>query len=135
MDLFQNRSIKVLLVEDDVFLVELLERKLKEYGIKTFPSSTSYEALFILEKEKIDAILLDIILPDTNGLSFLKDLKENPKFKDIPIIIISNLGQKDEIQKGLDAGADSYLVKANVTTEEIVSCVQKMIKLHHVFPN
>ena len=117
----------VLLVEDDHFLVELLEKKFDESGVNVFVASAAGEALTILEKEKIEAILLDIILPDTDGFVFLKELKADPKFKNIPVIIISNLGQKEEVQKGLDAGAEFYLVKANTTTDEIVSILKSVV--------
>ena len=117
----------ILLLEDDVFLVELLEKKFFQLGIKYFSVAGTAEALEILEKEKIDALLLDIILPDVNGLDFLKILKQNPKFKNMPVIIISNLGGKEEVQKGLEAGADFYLVKANTTTDEIISVLKKAV--------
>ena len=115
-------------MEDDHFLVELLEKKFDEFDINVFVASTAGEALAILEKEKIEAILLDIILPDADGFVFLKELKADPKFKNIPVIIISNLGQKEEVQKGLEAGAEFYLVKANTTTDEILSILKRVVK-------
>jgi len=121
----------ILLLEDDIFLVELLEKKFFQLGIKSFAVADVSDALEILEKEKIDALLLDIILPDADGLEFLKNLKQNLKFKNLPVIIISNLGQKEEVQKGLEAGADFYLVKANVTTDEIASILKKAVKKHN----
>lgn len=125
-----NQKMTVLLLEDDVLLTELLEKKFSQSGISFFAVGTASGATDILEKEKIDAILLDVILPDADGLEFLKNLKQNPKFKSIPVIIISNLGQSEEIQNGLSAGADSYLVKANVTTDEIVSVLKKIVENH-----
>ena len=121
----------ILLLEDDIFLVELLEKKFFQLGIKSFAVADVSDALEILEKEKIDALLLDIILPDADGIEFLKNLKQNLKFKNLPVIIISNLGQKEEVQKGLEAGADFYLVKANVTTDEIASILKKAVKKHN----
>src|SRR3989344_4175220 len=121
----------ILLLEDDIFLVELLVKKFFQLGIKSFAVADVSDALEILEKEKIDALLLDIILPDADGLEFLKNLKQNLKFKNLPVIIISNLGQKEEVQKGLEAGADFYLVKANVTTDEIASILKKAVKKHN----
>lgn len=118
----------VLLVEDDAFLAELLEKKLSQCGFKLFRASSVDDAQIILEKEKLNAILLDIMLPGVDGTVFLKDIKSNPRFKNIPVVIISNLGQKEEIKKGIEAGADFYLIKANTTTEEIASVLKNVIK-------
>ena len=123
-------SISVLIIEDDLFLVRLLEKRFAEANIKTIVAFGAGEAAPMLEKEHIDALLLDILLPDVDGISFLRELRKNPKFANLPVVIISNLGQKDDVKKGLDAGADSYLIKADTDTDEIISVLNKAIKNH-----
>ena len=86
------------------------------------------DARSILEKEDIDIVLLDIVLPDTNGLAFLKELKESKKWGRIPVIIISNLGQRDEIKEGIKMGAEDYIVKAETVPNEIFLRVDAMIQ-------
>ena len=84
-------------------------------------------ARLILTSEKIDVILLDIVLPGVNGIEFLKEIKANEKLKHIPVIILSNLGQKKEIEKGLKIGAEQYIIKAHSTPNEIISKVMEVI--------
>ncbi len=126
----QKYSFKVLLVEDDIFISDLLEKKLTQSQIKTFRAMDVGGARFMLANEKIDLILLDIILPGINGITFLKELKTDEKFKKIPVIVLSNLGQEEEIKKGLDAGAEAYMIKAHSTMEEIIKKVSEIIGKH-----
>lgn len=118
----------VLIVEDDLFLVELLEKKLKRQNYKVFKAADAKQARTILEKNKIDAILLDVILPGMDGLTFLAEIKTKEPLKNIPVIIISNLGQQEEKDRGLKAGAADYIVKAHVTPGEIAGRIQEIIK-------
>ena len=117
----------ILLIEDDIFLVDILEKKLIQSRLKVLRALDADQARAILAKERIDAILLDIILPGTNGLMLLKEFKADQKLKSIPVIIISNLGQKEEMQRGLEAGALHYIVKAHATPSEIVAKVKEII--------
>lgn len=117
----------ILLIEDDIFLVDILEKKLIQARFKVFRALDGDQAHNVLAKEHIDAILLDIILPGTNGLMLLKEFKADQRIKSIPVIIISNLGQKEEMQRGLEAGALHYIVKAHATPGEIVAKVKEII--------
>ena len=118
----------VLVVEDDTLLVNALERKFSNKNYKVFKAMRVDDARSILEKEDIDIVLLDIVLPDTNGLAFLKELKESKKWGRIPVIIISNLGQRDEIKEGIKMGAEDYIVKAETVPNEIFLRVDAMIQ-------
>ncbi len=118
---------QVLIVEDDIILAESLERKFLQRGHEVFKAFNASEARRILRDNTIDAVLLDIILPDVDGFSFLHELKLNKQFKNIPIVIISNLGQQEEIEKGLKAGAVDYIVKANTVPGEIVEKVETLL--------
>jgi DNA-binding response OmpR family regulator len=82
----------------------------------------------VAEKNPPDIILLDILMPRVNGWEVLGKLKKNDKTKNIPVLIFSNLAQADEIQKGLDLGADEYLVKSNLTPKELLVKIEKSLK-------
>ncbi len=118
----------VLIVEDDKLMVDVLNKNFTASQYKTFVVSRAEDAEKILAKEKIAVILLDIVLPDMDGFTFLKKIKADDKRKDIPVIIISNLGQRDEVTRGLAEGAADYIIKANVFPEEIVAKVAKLLQ-------
>ena len=118
----------VLIVEDDVVLVDLLERKFHAEHYRVVRAVNVTEARRILAEQKVDGILLDIVLPDVGGFTFLKELKSQDKTKDIPVIIISNLGQREEVEKGMAGGALDYIVKANVLPKEIFEKADLLFK-------
>ena len=118
---------RVLVVEDDIFLIKLLGKKIASSNIECFYTKNIAQAKNLLKENPIDVILLDIVMPDGNGITFLKELKQDPKLKSIPVIIISNLGQPEEIELGMESGAIEYLVKANTTPGEIVEKVKKIL--------
>lgn len=118
----------VLIVEDDSFLVDLLERKFEKLGYKTRRAADARQARDILEKESVDAILLDIVLPGMDGITFLKEIKSQDKHRDKPVVVVSNLGQQEEKEKGIKAGAADYFIKAHVTPGEIARKVIELIK-------
>lgn len=117
----------ILVVEDDTFMSRLLSMKLSAENFAISTALNVQEARGILEKNPISLILLDIILPGTDGLSFLKELKQNPQLKAIPVIITSNLGQAEEVESGLKEGAVDYLVKANTTPGEILEKIKQIL--------
>lgn len=118
----------VLIVEDDVFLAGILGRKLQEKNFKIYQAPSAEQARSALEVNLIDLICLDISLPGVDGLAFLKELKGHAQFKDIPVLIISNLGQQEEIERGIQAGAADYVIKANTSPAEIAQKVKELIK-------
>ncbi|OGZ97073.1 MAG: hypothetical protein A3J10_01530 [Candidatus Sungbacteria bacterium RIFCSPLOWO2_02_FULL_54_10] len=113
-----NRT--VLVVEDDFLLVGLLERKFLAEGYRVIKAVDAAEARRALETDKVDLILLDMVLPGMDGFSFLGELKQHETWRTVPVMVISNLGQREEIDKGLQMGAAAYIVKANVSPVEIV---------------
>lgn len=120
----------ILIVEDDVILVEMIKQALEQKYTNIQTASGAKDATQILQNNKIDCVLLDIILPDKDGFTFLEELKANPKFKDIPVMIISNLGQAVEIERARVIGAVDYLVKAEVTPKEISEKVDLILNLN-----
>lgn len=121
-------SAKILIIEDDIFLVELLERKFELESFKTYRAVDVEQARAMLTSESIDIILLDIVLPGMDGFSFLREIKTNEKWHAIPVIIISNLSQAEEMKKGIDAGAADYMIKAHTTPGDIVAKVKTLLK-------
>ncbi|MEA3453121.1 MAG: response regulator [Patescibacteria group bacterium] len=117
----------ILIVEDDKFLRELISRKLINEGFKIEEAIDGEEGLKKLQEMKPDLILLDLILPGLDGFEVLERTKDNPSTSMIPILILSNLGQKDEIERGLKLGAVDFLVKAHFTPEEIVDKVKEIL--------
>ena len=117
----QNKAGYILIVEDDSFISGLLQRKFSQENYGIFNATNAEAALETLKKNKIDLILLDIILPGTDGIVLLGNIKKDPGYKDIPVIITSNLGQPEEVERGLQAGAIDYIVKANTLFAQALS--------------
>lgn len=120
-------GIKILAVEDDNFLRDLLARKLGHENAEFITAVDGENALKILETETPSIILLDLILPGIDGFEVLKRIKENPKTKDIPVVILSNLGQESDIDKATKLGAADFLVKANFSIDEVIGKVKAII--------
>ena len=118
---------RVLVIEDDPLLVEILEKKFRQEHYEIASALNASDARRVLEHGEVDAILLDLVLPGLDGLSFLKELKANDATKHIPVIIISNLDQKEEVDVGLAAGAVAYVVKAQATPDDIVKKVSEFL--------
>lgn len=122
-----ERGLKVLLVEDDSFLRDICAKKLTKEGFLVFEVPDGEQALKNLEKIEPDIILLDIILPTVDGFEVLEQIRsnKNKKIKQTPVIMLSNLGQEEDVKKALNLGANDYLIKAHFTTEEITEKVKK----------
>jgi DNA-binding response OmpR family regulator len=123
---------KILLVEDDPFLIDIYQKKLKDSGFKVEVAKDGEKALEILKEKSFDLMLLDIVLPKIDGWKILEEIKEMKKEKKdlekMKIVIWSNLGEKEDIRKGLSLGATSYLIKANFTPSEVVREIEKLLK-------
>jgi CheY-like chemotaxis protein len=118
---------KVLFIEDDAFLSSLVSGKLIESGFSVVAAGTGHDGLAKAKTEKPQLILLDIMLPDMGGFEILEKLKADPETHPIPVIILSNLGGRDEIERGIALGATSYLIKSNILPHEVAEMVQSQI--------
>ncbi len=131
---------KILLVEDNQFLLTLLKNRLEKEKFEVLFAQNGYDALEILRKEKPDLILLDIILPgkqegDTflpgkTGFEVLEEMRSDPQLtdkRDIPVIVISNLGQESDVDRGKELGVVDYFVKARVSIDDLVGKVKTFI--------
>lgn len=121
------RGKNILIVEDDILLVDLLEYKFAASGYRVERAFDADAARLLLAKNSFDIILLDLVLPGVDGFSFLAELKRDERLKNIPVVIISNLGQQEEIAKGMHLGAADYIIKANISPAEIVQKVGTLI--------
>lgn len=119
---------KILIVEDDKFLRELITKKLKDEGYEAIGASDGEEGVEKVKKESPDLVLLDLILPGIDGFEVLSKIKEDPAVASIPVVILSNLGQREEVEKGLKMGAVDYMIKAHFTPGEITEKVKTILK-------
>lgn len=126
-----NNNPTVLLVEDDPFLSSILQLKLNKENFKTIRAADGEEAINLLMKQGIkpDAILLDLILPKKNGFEVLETIRQEPSLEKLPVIIISNLGQPSDIERGKNLGVIDYFVKAKLSVDELVNRIKDEIKL------
>ncbi|MEK9194439.1 MAG: response regulator, partial [Patescibacteria group bacterium] len=118
----------ILLVEDELLLANLLRQRFLKEGFKIVLARDGEEALKLLKDIKPDLILLDIILPKISGFELMQKLKEDPSIKSAPIVVISNLGQEGDIEKGQVLGAVGYFIKAKLSIEELVGQVKKFLE-------
>lgn len=117
----------ILVIEDDKFLRELLVRKLGGEGFDVKNAIEAEAAFVILAERKPRMIFCDLILPGVDGFEILKRIKNDPKTADIPVIILSNLGQKEDYEKAMALGAKDFMVKANFTLDEIVAKAKSIV--------
>ncbi|HLD60557.1 MAG TPA: response regulator [Patescibacteria group bacterium] len=125
----EKKMIHVFLVEDDEFLVGIYQKKFEMEGFKVSVAMNGERALSDIKKKKPDIVLLDVLLPKLDGFAVLEKLKEDATTKDIPVVLLTNLGQKDDVDKGLRAGALDYLIKAHFKPSEIVDKVKKVLNI------
>lgn len=118
---------KILLVEDDAMLREMYETKLKGEGYETSTADNGSDGLQLAKTAQFDLLLLDVMLPQLDGFSILEDLKAKPETAKMPIVMLTNLGTDEDRTKGERLGAVDYLVKANLTPEQLVIAIKKYL--------
>lgn len=118
----------ILLVEDDTFLAGMYVTKLTMEHFQVELATDGAMGLAKAEEMHPDLILLDILLPKMNGFDVLKQIKADPKMKDIPVILLTNLGQKSDVTQGFDLGAADYLIKAHFMPSEVVEKIKHLIR-------
>ena len=119
-------SAKILIIEDDKFILKLYSDKLRREGFQSMEAITGEEGLNKILLEKPDLVILDLILPGKHGFEVLSEMKLNSEIKNIPVIILTNLGQEADIKRGLELGASAYLTK----TEFSVNKLPELIREH-----
>jgi CheY-like chemotaxis protein len=122
---------KILLVEDDAILVEMYQAKFEIEGHEVRVATNGEECLAVLKEFRPELILLDILMPKLNGFHVLKEIKKQPEMRQIPVILLTNLGQAEvdmnqELAKAL--GVNDYLIKSHHTPDEVVNKAVKVLK-------
>ena len=118
---------RILLVEDDRFLRRAAETTLKQQGYTVITAADGEEALRLARSEPLDLILLDLIMPKLNGFQVLNALKKDAPTAQIPVIILSNLGQDRDVQQAMEAGATAYFIKADLSLQALVQRVEEAL--------
>jgi DNA-binding response OmpR family regulator len=119
---------KILLVEDDEMLHGMYTQKFKNQGYDILSAYNGVDGVKLAETEQPDVILLDVIMPKMDGFVALKKIRKNPVTAEIPVILLTNLGQEEDVRKGKELGADDYFIKANHTPKEVVDKVEALLK-------
>lgn len=122
---------KILLVEDDPFLSSLLKNRLQKEGLEIILARNGDEAIDNLKISDANLMLLDIILPKKTGFEILEEIRSDPQLavKELPIIIISNLGQDEDIKRGKELGVVAYFVKAKISIDDLILKIKDFIKV------
>ncbi len=120
---------KILITEDDTFLKGLIVTKLSKEGFEVFSAGDGKEAMAILEKEKLDLMILDIILPgEIDGIGILKKIRETPTTSKTPVIMFSNMSDNENVGQATKFGATAFMVKSNFTLDELVDKIKELLK-------
>ncbi|MDD3190413.1 MAG: response regulator [Candidatus Pacebacteria bacterium] len=118
---------KILIVEDDSYISDMYKIKLEEEGCSVHVAPDGENGLELADKVMPDIILLDVVMPKMDGFAVLQNLRGNEKFNNTPIVMLTNLGQKESVERGLKSGADDYIVKAHFTPSEVVSKIEDIL--------
>ena len=118
---------KILVAEDDQFILKAMTTKLTKEGFEVKIAVDGVQLMEILKSYIPNLIILDLLMPKKDGFEVLKEVKADQKLKKIPIIIASNLGQQNDIQQVIDLGATDYLVKSELTLENLVQKIKNIL--------
>lgn len=123
-----QKKTKILIVEDEEILLTALTEELTQEGFIVSGAKDGLDGVEKTASEKPDLILLDLVMPRLDGIGTLKQLKDNPKTKEIPVVILTNLSDYDKVSDALSLGAMDYLVKADYRLEELVSKIKTVLE-------
>lgn len=119
---------KILVIEDEHFLLNFWENKLDPLEYEVIKAADGKRGLALAKSARPNLILLDVIMPDADGYEILQKLKASKLVKKIPVIILSNLGQVEEISRGMKLGAIDFIVKSDVVPDEVEAKIIKYLK-------
>lgn len=117
----------VLVVEDDKFYSNIYKVKLAKEGFDIRVANNGREALAFAREKMPELVLMDLIMPDMDGFEALREFKSDEKLRNIPVVVLSNLSQEEDIKRVMEAGALDYIVKANISLQDMVDRVRKYL--------
>jgi DNA-binding response OmpR family regulator len=118
----------IILVEDDTFISGMYMTKLSSLGWEVEVIEDGNAAWERLQQDPLpDLLLLDVVLPKKDGFEILAGLKKDDRLKDVPVILLTNLGQKPDVERGVKLGADDYIIKAHFTPTEVVDKIRQLL--------
>ncbi|MBI4079048.1 MAG: response regulator [Candidatus Levybacteria bacterium] len=120
--------LKILVAEDDKYLGNAYRVKLAKAGFDVKIALDGQEALGSLKTFTPDLIILDVVMPKKDGFATLEELKKNPQWEHIPVIIASNLGQKEDLERGLTLGANDFIVKSELSLNNLIEKVKALLQ-------
>ncbi len=123
----EDKKTTILLAEDDHFVSDIYKRKLASDGYEVLFAEDGREALKILEENIPDLVLLDIMMPFVDGMEVLQKMKEDERWKSVPVVMLTNLAEKDNIEKSIAMGANGYVIKAHFTPSEVVQKIKTVL--------
>lgn len=118
---------KILFIEDEAALQEAFGEILKQAGYEIIMALDGEIGLRLAKSERPDLILLDLVLPKFHGFEVLKKLKQDPETEEIPVIVLTNLEKAEDVEKAIELGAKTYLVKTEYNLEEVIDKIKKNI--------
>jgi PleD family two-component response regulator len=127
----QNKRLqgtKIVWVEDDKFLVSLIQKRMDETGVKLVQVTDGAKAFDVVKAEMPDAVILDLLMPNVDGFEILQKLNAAPETKSIPVLVLSNLGQDEEMKKAKELGATKFIVKATIGLDNIIPEIERIVK-------
>ena len=124
-----DKPINILLVEDDTFISGMYHTKLKSIGFNVTLAEDGETAWNKLQEGDLpDLVLLDIVLPKKDGFEILEGIRADQRMKDLAVILLTNLEQKPDVERGIKLGADDYIIKAHFTPTEVVDKITKLLE-------
>lgn len=124
-----DKKIKLLIIEDDLFLLNMYASKFELEGFEVIIAEDGEKGWKTAIKDVPDVILLDIMMPKMNGFEVLEKLKSDDKVSKIPVILLTNLSQRDEIERAMNLGAADFLIKAHFRPSEVVEKIKKLLNI------
>ena len=118
---------KILIVEDDSFIVKAYQIRFERDNFDVSTVMTGADALRFLDRAPVDIVLLDLMLPGVSGFDVLEAIRKSKTWKDVPVVILSNLGQAEDIRRGKELGATDYIVKANARINEVADKIKQYL--------
>lgn len=123
------KDTKILVVDDDPFILDMYVIKFKEQGFQVETAMDGKAALQKIETAKPDIVLLDVVMPKMDGFDVIKKIKETMAPRTFKILFLTNFGQKEDVERGMELGADGYIIKAHFTPSEVAAKVKELLKI------